>query len=256
LSEVIIEKEKFFYAVKLNRPKKHNAFNPEIIKQLTQFFKTAAKDKSVRAIYLSGVGPSFCAGADLEWMKSSAKFTMKQNLADAKALDKMFASAASCPLPIVSYLHGSGFGGGVGLAAISDIAVAEVETKFCFSEVRLGLVPAVISQYVLKKMLPNKAKEFMLTGQVFTAADACSAGLVEFSGRELESREYIFKALEKISEAGPEAVAGTKQLIGDLQTMARAEHSVLTTKVIAQRRVSKEGQEGLKAFFAKRRPNW
>lgn len=256
MSSVLIKKEKFYYSVKLNRPEKHNAFNPEMIQALTEFFKTASKDKFARAVLLTGAGSSFCAGADLEWMKSMAQIKMKENLADAKALDAMFAAAHDCELPIIGYLQGSVFGGGVGLAAICDIAVAEAATKFCFSEVKLGLVPAVISRYVLKKMQVNKAREWMLTGRVFDASEAKAAGLVECAGRELEAQAYLHETLKMIGQAGPEALRECKKLVGQVCSLPDEEIQEVTTQLIAQRRVSDEGQEGLKAFIEKRKPGW
>ncbi|MEQ1665241.1 MAG: enoyl-CoA hydratase-related protein [Bdellovibrionales bacterium] len=261
MSEVLIKKESFYYSVKLNRPDKHNAFTPEMISQLTDFFVTVEKDKFAGAILLTGAGSSFCAGGDLGWMQSSVKFTYEENLADAKALFQMFDSAAKCSLPIVGYLQGSVYGGGLGLAAICDIAIAEVNSQFCFSEVKLGIVPAVISSFVLRKMNVGKAKELMMTARVFDADTATRSGLVQFSGRELEAQEYLKDTIGLLSKGGPEAVRETKKLIrkvNDLSGNEVAANEIKTEciRVIAERRASGEGQEGLKSFLEKRKPAW
>lgn len=256
MSTVLIKKEKFCYSVKLNRPDKHNAFNPEMIKELTEFFIGADKDKFAGAILLSGAGASFCSGGDLEWMKSMAQFKFEENIEDARALYNMYAAAAQCSLPIVGYLHGSVYGGGLGLAAICDIAIAEATTQFCFSEVKIGLVPAVISSFVLKKMDENKAREFMMTARVFDAEAAQSAGLIEFSGRELEIQEYRDQTIHLLGKSGPEAVRETKKLLNKLQKETSDTVREDCIRVISERRVSPEGQEGLKSFLEKRKPAW
>ncbi|MCB0349802.1 MAG: enoyl-CoA hydratase/isomerase family protein [Bdellovibrionales bacterium] len=256
MSDIIVKKEKFYYTVKLNRPEKHNAFTPETISELTEFFKMADKDKFAGAIVLSGEGKSFCAGGDLEWMKSAVDHTLKENMADSKKLFEMYEAAANCTLPVIGYLHGSVFGGGVGLAAICDIAVAEFDTRFCFSEVKLGLVPAVISSFVLKKMNMNKAKELMLTGEVFEAPEAMAAGLIEFSGRELEAKAYVESVLNNIGKNGREATREVKRLISQLRFSDEKSTKEESIKVISERRVSAEGQEGIKSFLEKRKPAW
>ncbi len=255
-STVIVKKEKFYYSVKLSRPDKHNAFNPEMIRELTQFFHSASKDKFAGAVLLSGAGQSFCAGADISWMKSIADYSLQQNMADATALYDMFEAAANCPIPIIGYLHGNVFGGGVGLAAICDIAIAEFSTKFCFSEVRLGLVPAVISSFVTKKMAFNKARAYMVTAQTFSADEAMTAGLVEHVCRELEAKDFVQRTLNHIGRNGPEATRETKWLINYIRTATPAEVKTESVEVISERRVSAEGQEGLKSFLEKRDPAW
>lgn len=252
----MIKKEKFYYTVKLNRPEKHNAFTVETIRELTEFFKMANNDKFAGAIVLSGEGKSFCAGGDLAWMKSSVHYSLEENKADAKNLFEMYEAASNCNLPILGYLHGNVFGGGVGLAAICDIAIAQVDTVFCFSEVKLGLVPAVISSFVLKKMSPSKAKELMISGQVFNAEIAHAAGLVEFVGRELEAKAYLDVAISSISKNGREATRELKRLLRHSYFSDEKSIKAESIKVISERRVSDEGQEGLKSFLEKRQPAW
>lgn len=253
---VIIKKEKFYYTVSLNRPDKHNAFDPDMIRKLTDFFIKASADKFAGAILLSGAGPSFCSGGDIAWMKSMVDYNLQQNMHDATALFDMFEAAAQCTIPVIGYMHGNVFGGGLGLTAVCDVAIAETSTKFCFSEVRLGLVPAVISSFVMKKMTFNKAREYMLTGNVFSSQEALSAGLVEHVCRELEAKEFIHRTLNAIGRNGPEAVRETKWLMDFNKKSSLADVKTECIEVIAERRVSAEGQEGMKSFLEKRKPAW
>jgi methylglutaconyl-CoA hydratase len=256
MSEVLISKENFYYNVRLNRPEKHNAFNQNMIAKLTSFFREANNDKFAGAVVLTGAGASFCAGGDIEWMQSMAGYSLKENQADAKLLFEMFEAASDCTLPILGHVQGNVFGGGVGLAAICDIAIAESSTKFCFSEVKIGLVPAVISSFVMKKMNINKARELMLTGRSFSADVAFESGLIEFVGRELESKEYLQSTLANIGKNGPEATRETKKLLEMQRFADKAAIKNESIRVIAERRVSAEGQEGLKSFLEKRTPAW
>lgn len=254
--EVLIEKKSYCLEVKLNRPEVHNAFNPSVIEILTEVFAQTARASDIRVVLLTGSGPSFCAGADLGWMKSMVKATKKANEKDANVLFEMFAQAASCPTPIVGRLHGNVMGGGLGLAAICDIAIAEADTKFCFSEVRLGLAPAVISSFVLKKMSQSIAREYILTGQVFTADVALRSGLVQFTGRELEMNAYLQKTIDVFGRIGPEAVRHAKELIDHVLMASSKGVRTKSVGTIAALRVGKEGQEGMQAFLEKRKPKW
>lgn len=256
MSDIIVEKKSYCLDVKLNRPEVHNAFNPAVIAQLTKIFSEDAREKDVRVVLLSGAGPSFCAGADLNWMQSMVSATKQANAEDADKLFELFFQAASCPTPIVGRLHGNVMGGGLGLTAICDIAVAETDTKFCFSEVRLGIAPAVISSFVLKKMQPSVAREFMMTGQIFDSATALRSGLVHYVARELEMKDYIDKVIGQFAKIGPEAVRRTKQLVDSVLHSDEVSIRKECVETIAALRVGKEGQEGLKAFFEKRKPIW
>lgn len=253
---IIVKKEKFYYTVRLNRPDKHNAFNPEMIGALTDFFVKASEDKFAGAILISGAGPSFCSGGDIAWMKSIVSYNLQQNMNDATALFDMFEAAANCTIPIIGYLQGHVYGGGIGLAAVCDVAIAESSTKFCFSEVKLGLVPAIISSFVIKKMAFNKAREYMITGSVFDSQEALSAGLIEHVCRELEAKDFIHRTLNAIGRNGPEAVRETKWLLNFNKKSSPVEVKTESIEVIAERRVSAEGQEGLKSFLEKRKPAW
>jgi methylglutaconyl-CoA hydratase len=256
LSDVLIKKEKFYYTVKLNRPEKRNAFTPDMIKELTEFFRMAEKDKFAGAVILSGEGDTFCAGGDLKWMQSMVNFNLEENKRDATALFELYESAAKCTLPIIGFIRGHAFGGGLGLTAICDVAIAEMDTQFCFSEVKLGLVPAVISSFILNKMAPNKAKELMITGQVFDAKIAYEAGLVEYVGRELECQDYLNAVIHRISENGREACREVKRLISHIRYSEPKNVKEECINVISKVRIGDEAQEGLKSFLEKRKPAW
>jgi len=240
----------------LNRPEAHNALNPDLIEALTFNFKAVHKDKTISAVVLRGEGPSFCAGGDLNWMRTSLKFTLAKNLKDTQKLSDMYEAIFQCPVPVLSLLQGNVMGGGVGLTAVCDIVAADVDTKFCFSEVRLGLVPSIISPYVLRKMPESLAKPLMLTAEIFRAAQAREAGLVHFVGDTQQCAAYLTEKLTMIVNNGPEATRITKALVHKIKTSSWTETRKLTVKTIAGRRVSKEGQEGMNAFFEKRPPSW
>lgn len=242
--------------ITLNRVRVHNAFDANLIKDLTKAFKGAHKNHGARAILLSGLGPSFCSGGDLNWMKSMVKYSKSANQKDAEQLFEMYQSALDCPLPIVGYVHGHVFGGGLGLAAVCDIVAADISTKFCFSEVKIGIAPAVISSFVTRKMQMGKAREYMITGRVFDADEAFRSGLVQYVGRELEAKAFAEDTAKAFLKVGPEAVMHTKKLLNELSGIDTKSVRARCTKLIADRRVSREGQEGMKAFLSKTKPSW
>lgn len=240
----------------LARPDLRNAFNPEMIAEITAVFKALAKRKDLRAVVLRGEGKSFCAGADLGWMKEMVKYSLAKNKKDSEKLYEMFAAIDACPLPVIGLVQGAAFGGALGLIACCDIVIAEEQTQFCFSEVKLGLVPAVISHFVLKKTSLGLVSPLMLLGRVFSCAEAERAGLVH-SVVGLADLELTKNALlNQFGEVGPEAVRETKKLIHKLHGLTPPKSKAETTKVIAARRVSAEGQEGLQSFFDKKTPLW
>ncbi len=242
--------------VNLNKPEIHNAFDPVMIQELTEAFSKVEYQKSVKAVMLKGEGKSFCAGADLSWMKSIAKYTKEQNYQDSERLFEMFHAIATCPVPVVGKVHGSVFGGGVGLVSVCDIVASVKETKFCFSEVKLGLVPAVISPFVLRKSLPGITRHYMMTAQFFSEEVAQEMGLVQFAGSHEEVDDYLQSQLDSCLANGPEAMRETKRLLNEIEAKDWNALKQMTCQVIATRRVSIEGQEGLDAFFQKRKPNW
>lgn len=245
--------------VTLNRPEVHNAFHPEMIADITKAFKEVRKNKTLRAVLLSGNGKGFCAGADLGWMKSMAKYTVAENKKDAGKLYDMFAAIRDCGIPVVGKVHGAVMGGAMGLISVCDTVFAEKNTMFSFSEVRLGLAPAVISSFVAQKMHASYLSHFFLTGAKFISDEAKAAGLVHYV---VEFKEALDKDVEsfltnEILVSGPQAVRETKALLNALPTYkSEAKVKAATTTLIAKLRVSKEGQEGLQSFFDKRKPNW
>ncbi len=256
MSVVVTSIKNKIFEIKLNRPEKKNAFNPEMISLITNAFVKANSMKSISAVYLYGEGDCFCAGADLSWMKSMVNFSLDENIKDSEKLFDMFYAGLTCEVPVVGYFHGYVMGGATGLAAICDIGVAHNETKFCFSEVKLGLAPAVISPFVLAKMNFNKANEYMLSAKLFGSNEAQSSSLLEYVGDSNDCQETIEKLLNRFRKSGPQAVRETKKLIQKFQHSKIISLKGETTKVISQRRVSSEGQEGLSSFFEKRPPNW
>ncbi|MCB0366027.1 MAG: enoyl-CoA hydratase/isomerase family protein [Bdellovibrionaceae bacterium] len=257
MSGVEIKNQNGVLSVCLNRPDVHNAMDAEMIADLTAAFAQPHSDQSIRVVRLFGNGRSFCAGADLKYMKSMAGFDLKENQADAEKLFDMFEAVRNCPVPVLARLHGSVMGGASGLAAACDHVAAEPGTKFCFSEVKLGIAPAVISPFVMEKMNPALARELMMTARLFESEEALSGGLIQFVGSREECEEQLDKVTERILAAGPEAVRVTKDLLNKVsEANSWSELKSLTTKVIAERRVSAEGQEGIGAFFEKRPPSW
>ncbi len=242
--------------VSLNRPERRNAFHPAMILEITKTFKKFAKDKNLRAVLLTGEGESFCSGGDLEWMKSMAEYSQKDNLKDAGQLYDMYWAIRSCPVPVVGRIFGHSFGGGLGLVCVCDIAAAETQTKFCFSEVKWGLVPAVISPFVVDRVQAAKAREWFLTAKIFTSDEALEGGLINFSGSIDEVDAYVEKTLNMILSAAPQAVRKTKALHQSYSSVNWKTARAKTTKVIAERRASAEGQKGLQAFLSKQTPKW
>lgn len=240
----------------LNRPEVRNAFNDELIAELSAWAAAISTEESVRVVILGGMGPSFCAGADVSWMASTIAYSEEQNMRDATDASWMFAALNNLPIPVVGRIHGAALGGGAGLVAICDVAVAEDNAVFGFTEVKLGVVPAVISPFVLEKIGRSAARELFLTGRRFTAAQAHEMGLVHavVSSRALDKtiREYTAELLT----GGREAIAAAKSLIENVWCEPLASAMPITARAIAHRRVSAEGQEGLRAFLEKRKPRW
>ncbi|PIV37197.1 MAG: enoyl-CoA hydratase [Lysobacterales bacterium CG02_land_8_20_14_3_00_62_12] len=244
----------------LNRPAVHNAFDDCLIGLLTASIDILARDPSVRVIVLTGVGRSFSAGADLNWMRRMAAASEAENRADAENLAGLMRTLAWCPKPTLAKVQGSAFGGGVGLIACCDIAIAIDSARFGLTETRLGLVPAVISPYVVDAIGARNARRYFQTGEVFDAESALRMGLIQQlvgAGEDLDARcqEVVKRCLDN----GPEAVQAAKQLAWRLAGRSLADQELLDrdhTRLIAELRVSAEGQEGLGAFLEKRRPGF
>lgn len=254
MSSLKITNDKNSLVVELNRPDIHNAFNAEMIEELTQTFLNIPN--GVRAILLKGAGKSFCAGGDLNWMKAMARFSREENLKDSEKLFEMFEAIYRAPVPVIAKVHGNIFGGGLGLLAACDVVAAVRESKYCFSEAKLGLVPAVISAFVLKKSSPMLARQMMLTAQIFDENKAQEMGLVNFIGSDEEVEDFVQSQIEFFKSNGADALKDTKYLLDFVPMNTWDAIKKETTRVIAERRVSQEGQEGMKAFFEKRKPTW
>jgi len=243
--------------VSINRPDLHNAFNEVVIEELTSAFEELGKDKDVRVIVLRGEGKSFCAGADVNWMSKMVGYSLDENVADASAMARMLRTIRDCPKPTIARVHGAAIGGGVGLTAACDIAVALTSAMFCLSEVKLGIIPAVISPFVMEKIGPGHMRRYALTAERFGAAEAKRIGLVhDVVQTEEELDEHIDSIARTLIANGPAALAAAKRTLTDVAGMQWDAIQKLTTRRVAEIRVSPEGQEGLKAFLEKREPKW
>jgi methylglutaconyl-CoA hydratase len=252
---LLIRREGAVEYLSLNRPDVRNAFNDEVITELSSWAEAAAADGSLRAVVLSGAGPTFCAGADVAWMARTVSYTKEQNFEDALAMSRMYSALNMLPVPLIGRIHGAALGGGAGLAAVCDVVVAEERAIFGFTEVKLGLVPAVISPFALAKVGRSAARELFLTGARFSARRAREIGLVHAVVPESELDAAVARYVAEIAGAGREAVAAAKALIGEVWSRP-AEAPTITAQAIAARRTSPEGQEGLRAFLEKRKPTW
>ena len=242
--------------VTLARPEARNAFDDVLIAELTRAFSEIAARNDVRAAILAGEGPVFCAGADIVWMRRAGGYTRAENEADAEKMARMLRAIDSCPKPVIALAHGAAIGGGVGLVAAADIAIAAEETVFSLAEVKLGILPAVISPYVLRAIGPRAARDLFLTGDRFGAAEAHRIGLVHavVSAADLESA--CQKKVKSLSSSGPEAVRAAKALIEKVAGLAPDEAMSITVRAISERRASDEAKEGLSAFLEKRPASW
>jgi methylglutaconyl-CoA hydratase len=239
-----------------NRPEIHNAFNATVITEMLDVFGKIGKDKSIRIVVLSGTGKSFCAGADLNWMRGVINQSFDENLAESTALAKLFYMIYSLRQPVIARVNGAAIGGGTGFVAVCDFAIAAESAKFSFSEVKIGVVPACIGPYVVKKIGEGRARELFITGERMGANRAHEVGLVNRVVPDDDLDSAVNEYLRAILTSGPEAVAMAKQLVNSVPNMAPEEFIPYTAEMIAKLRVSLEGQEGMDAFLNKRTPNW
>lgn len=240
----------------LNRPEVRNAFNDAVVAELTDWAAATAADRRVRVVVLRGAGKVFCAGADLTWMSEMVSYSREENVRDATAAAAMYAALDALPMPLIGRIHGAALGGGAGLAAVCDIAVADDRAVFGFTEVKVGILPAMISPYVLPRIGHSAARELFLTGARFDAARAREIGLVHAVVPEAELDLRIDGYVKEVLGAAPEAVAAAKALLRRVAWRAPADVLTLTAETIADRRTSPEGQEGMKAFLEKRKASW
>lgn len=243
--------------VTLDRPDVHNAFNDAMMDGIRDAFAALGADESVRVIVLRAEGKSFSAGADVNWMKRMVDYTFEENVEDSMHLVEMLQAIRFCPKPVIARVQGATYGGGVGLVAACDVAVALNSAIFCLSEVKLGIVPAVISPYVIEKIGVGFARRYCLTAERFDGAEARRINLVsEAAATETEMDQKIDGMVKAILANGPQAAAACKALLKEVPNFDWPRATTVTTKAIAERRISPEGQEGLKAFLEKRPPGW
>lgn len=245
--------------VRLNRPEVHNAFNETLIAELTQTFGELGANDKVRVVVMSGEGKSFCAGADLNWMSKMKNYSMEQNVEDSRKLAEMFHTINECPKTVIGKIHGAALGGGVGLAAVCDYVIATLDTKFGLSEVQLGLVPAVISPFVVAKIGESYARVWFMSGERFTAERAEHMNLIHDTAHDNATLQLRTRnAIRDFLRAGPNAAREAKKLIADVQALKGDREGLIdhTSKVIAKLRASEEGQEGMEALLIKAKPSW
>ena len=242
--------------VSLARPDARNALNAGLIGELTRCMEELAGDDGVRVVVLTGEGDFFCAGADVGYMRDTANFSYEENMEDARELAAMFRAVEECPKPVVARVRGAAIGGGVGLVAASDVGVAEDGTIFAFSEVRLGISPATIAPFVLRKIGPSHTRALFLTGERFDVQRAQAIGLVHEVASEGDLDAAVREKVEGLLAGGPGALAATKALLRELRDAAPGKATEVMARRIAELRTGEEGQEGLGAFLEKREPAW
>jgi methylglutaconyl-CoA hydratase len=256
-STIKVTKEGKIAQVVLSRPEIRNAFNEVMISEITEAFKLLSEDENVRLIILKGEGKAFCAGADLNWMRDVAKYSYEQNYEESYKLSQCFFAIYNCKKPTIAVVHGAAIGGANGLLAACDIAIADNETVFSLSEVKIGIVPACISPYILKRVGEFTARELMLTGRRFNGTEAVNYRLVNKSLPANEIDAYIAEIAGQLLTSGPAAISHCKRLIDDVCNNITLDEALsYTAKMIATIRASEEGQEGMAAFLEKRKPRW
>ena len=253
---IMVTRKKDVFTVTLNRPEVHNAMNEKLMKELTSCFKELSQDNNTRIIILTGNGKSFCAGADLNWMKSMAKYSKKENIHDSRLLLDLYERIYTCPKLVIGRINGHAFGGGLGLIAVCDITIAVPDLKFAFSEVKLGIIPSVISTYVVRRIGLSNMRRLFITGERFNSEYAKEVGLIDYVVPEDEFDEKVQKYVELLRSSGQEAIAEVKKLVDSCEIMDREQYKEHTIKKIAELRISEEGQDGINAFLEKRKSKW
>jgi methylglutaconyl-CoA hydratase len=238
--------------VTLARPEVRNAFNAEVIDRLREIFTEITAADDVHAVVLAGQGRVFCGGADIGWMRGSLDLSFEENVADAERMSDMYRAIDNCPKPVVARIHGAALGGGAGLAAVCDVAVAAGDATFGFTEVKLGIIPAVISPFVLAKIGATHARALFLTGERFGAQRAKEIGLIHEVVPPDGLDAAVDRVLAELASAGPTAVSAAKLLVHRVLDNSYADSRGITANAIARQRVSPEGQEGLRAFLERR----
>src|SRR2546425_5339647 len=242
--------------VTMVRPDVHNAFNEHLIAELHDAFRSLGSDEGVRVVIIAGEGKSFSAGADLDWMRRAASYSDEENVSDAAAAAALWRTVAECPKPVVARVHGNAFGGGAGLVAASDIAVAAESAMFGFTEVRLGLLPATVAPHVVEKICPRRALPLFITGERFDAQRALAIGLVHQVAPQEQLDVVVGTVVDQLLAGGPNALRGCKELVRRVASADRSKIDEYTAALIASARAGEEGREGVAAFLEKRKPGW
>lgn len=256
---ILTERRGSIGVITLNRPELHNAFNEVLVAELNAVFDAAEKDESLHALVLTGNGKSFCAGADTKWMRGMAKASQLENREDSLQLARLMRRLNFIDIPTIAMVNGAAYGGGIGLIACCDIAVAADDAKFALSEVKLGLVPAVISPYVVDAIGLRQARRLFTTGEVFDAAYAVRIGLLHETVPADALYDHVLEIVKRLDKVGPMARRASKRLalrVAGRNEREQAKLDAENAELIARIRVSEEGQEGLTAFLDKRKPNW
>lgn len=259
MSNLLVRRDGPFVRVTLARPEVRNAFNAELIAELTKLFNGFAAEpaEGLRGVVLAGDGPAFCAGADVAWMRAAIGLSVEENERDAVAMQAMFTAIDLCPAPVLARVHGAALGGGMGICAVADYVIASADTVFGFTETRLGILPAVISTFVLPKIGESHARALFTTGERFGVEGALRIGLVhEAADDEADLDARVAAWVASIAASGPTAARAAKALVRELRTLAPDEARRHAAQHIAQQRVSPEGQAGLAAFLDRQRPPW
>ncbi|MBL7083266.1 MAG: enoyl-CoA hydratase/isomerase family protein [Candidatus Aminicenantes bacterium] len=253
---ILFTQEENIARVTLNRPEVHNAFNSKMITELDDVFEKIKADKSIRVVILTGEGKSFCAGADLNWMREIINYSFEQNLEESLQLAEILHKIYILPKPTLAMVNGTAIGGGNGFLSACDISVASEDAKFGLSEVKIGLVPAAISPYVIRRIGESKAREYFLTGKRISARKALDIGLINEVVPQNKLKEKVDDIAKLLLSSGPNAIAACKELICKVPGMSFEEAKEYTARMIANLRISEEGQEGTGAFLEKRKPKW
>ncbi len=255
-STIRVERHGPVRRVVLCRPQVRNAFDEVMIRELTGAFSSISSEAGARVVVLSGDGKIFCAGADVNWMRRAASYSRDENLDDARRMAAMLRTIDTCARPVIGQIRGAAIGGGVGLAAVCDIVVASENTTFSLAEVKLGILPAAISPYVLRAIGARQARDCFLTGDRFGADEARRIGLIHQVVADGDLEAAVAKKVASLLTSGPEAVAAAKALIETVSDLVVNDAFSVTAQAIADRRASEEGREGLSAFLEKRKPSW
>jgi methylglutaconyl-CoA hydratase len=253
---IVFSKDGKIARIFFDRPTVHNSFNSTMIKELDYVFEKVKADKSIRVVVLSGKGKSFCSGADIKWLREIVDFSFEQNLKESLQLAEVLHKIYTLPKATVAMINGAAIGGGIGFLSVCDISVASEDAKFGLSEVKIGLVPAAISPYVVRRIGEGKAREYFLTGKRISAQKALEIGLINEVVPLKRLKKTVDDTANLLLSSGPEAIAACKELIHKVPEMNFDKVKKYTARMIANLRISEEGQEGMASFLEKRKPKW